>query len=334
VLPDGKTLISGAYDGSVCVWDANRARPDDSHWQVMRPHREWSWEFASDSQSIFSLDVKGEKGQVVQWHGPHFDTRTTLFDISRDGTLWGDFSRDARLFVKVATNGVVQVYNMEQRKLIRQFGSYPAVLTGFVRPNKLLLYTADSLDEWDLDTFQLIKSWKLGGLTYYSTASDDGKLLLTSDHYGTFTLANFTTRQSASRQLDINQVTGNRFSADGSRFAGSSWLGYARIWETQSFQLLASMGSHRLPMIVQGFSPDGSRLLTCDIGDPGSERLRLWDIKTQRELISFRGSGNTMISPDGNLIVWSDESSMQFYRAPTLAEIDAAEALEKQSQQP
>ncbi|HUD83454.1 MAG TPA: hypothetical protein VMQ67_08115, partial [Candidatus Saccharimonadales bacterium] len=106
---------------------------------------------------------------------------------------------------------------------------------------------------------------------------------------------------------------------------GSSWLGYARIWDTQSFQPLATMGSHRLPMMVQGFSPDGSRLLTCDLGDPGSERLRLWDIKTQRELISFRGSEHTMISPDGNLIVCTDGSSMQFYRAPTLAEIATAE---------
>jgi serine/threonine protein kinase/WD40 repeat protein len=323
VLPDGRTLISGAYDGSVCAWDATGARPDDSHWQVMRPDRGRSWEFASDSQSILTLD---EKGQVVQWHGPRFDTRTTLFDISRDGTLWGDFSSDARLFVNVATNGVVQVYNMEQRKLVRQFGSYPGIVRGFVRPKKLLLYTDDALDEWDLDTFQLLKSWTLPGEIYSSTVSDDRKLLLTAEHNGTFTLANFTTRQSASRQLDINQVPPRcAFSADGSHFAASSWLGYARIWDTQSFQLLATMGSHRLPMKVQGFSPDGSRLLTCDLGDAGSERLRLWDIKTQRELISFRGSEHTMISPDGNLIVCSDDSSIQFYRAPTLAEIDAAE---------
>jgi hypothetical protein len=41
-----------------------------------------------------------------------------------------------------------------------------------------------------------------------------------------------------------------------------------------------------------------------------------------------------IISPDGNVIVCSDNDSMQFYRAPTLAEIDAAEAAEKQRQQP
>ncbi|HUD45774.1 MAG TPA: protein kinase [Candidatus Baltobacteraceae bacterium] len=326
VLPDGKTLISGAYDGSVCVWDATGARPDDSHWQVVTPVRVRAWEFASDSQSILTLDVKG---QVGQWHGPRFDTRTALFDVSRDGTLWGDFSKDARLFVNVATNGVVQVYDMEQRKLVRQFGSYPGIVTGFARPKKLLLYSPAGLDEWDLDTFQLLKSWKLPGSIYQSIVSDDGNRLLSSDYNGTVTLANLTTRQRTSRHLDINQVIGIRFSADGNRFAASSWLGYARIWDTQSFQLLASMGSRRMPIIVQGFFPDGSRLLTCDLGDTGSERLRLWDIKTQRELIVFPGSEHTMISPDGNLIVCSDDSSMEFYRAPTLAEIDAAEAVEK-----
>ena len=331
VLPDGKTLISGASDGSVCEWDATGARPDDSHWQVMLPDRGDAWEFASDSQSVFTLE---EKGQIVQWHGPRFDIRTTLFDVSRDGTLWGDFSTDARLFVNVATNGVVQVYDMEQKKLAHQFGSYPGIVRGFVRPKKLLLYTTDdTLDEWDLDTFQFLKSWKLGGSVYYSVVSDDGQRLLSSDRNGTFTLANFTTRQSASRQLDINQVIATCLSADGSRFAASSWLGYARIWDAQSFQPIASMGSHRLPMMVQGFSPDGSRLLTCDTGDSASQHLRLWDIKTQRELISFHGSQFTMISPDGNLIVCSDGSSMQFYRAPTLAEIDASERLERQGRQ-
>jgi serine/threonine protein kinase/WD40 repeat protein len=331
VLPDGKTLISGAYDGSVCVWDATGARPDDSHWHVMVTDRERSWEFASDSQSIFSLAVKG---QVVQWHGTRFDIRTTLFDVSRDGTLWGDFSRDARLFVNVTTNGVVQVYDMEQKKLMRQFGSYPGIVAGFIRPKRLLLYADNALDEWDLDTFQLRKSWKLNGSIYQSTVSDDGTLVLNFDLNGTFTLANFTTGQSANHPLDISQVIVTRFSADGSHFAASSGLGYARIWDAQSFQPIATVGSHRLPMAVEGFFPDGSRLLTCDIVDFASQKYRLWDIKTQRELISFPGSDVTMISPDGNLLVWRDKSSMHFYRPPTLAEIDAAEAVEKQGQKP
>jgi WD40 repeat protein len=185
-----------------------------------------------------------------------------------------------------------------------------------------------------LDTFQLRKSWKLNGSIYQSTVSDDGTLVLNFDLNGTFTLANFTTGQSANHPLDISQVIVTRFSADGSHFAASSGLGYARIWDAQSFQPIATVGSHRLPMAVEGFFPDGSRLLTCDIVDFASQKYRLWDIKTQRELISFPGSDVTMISPDGNLLVWRDKSSMHFYRPPTLAEIDAAEAVEKQGQKP
>jgi serine/threonine protein kinase/WD40 repeat protein len=340
-MPDGKTLFSGAEDGSVCVWDISGARPDDSHWQVTRPNQGRTWEFASDSKSIFTLDVKG---LVVQWHGTRFDVRTTLLDVSRVGTLWGDFSKDARQFVNVTSNGVVQVYNLAERTLVRQFGSYPGAVRGFVRPKKLLLYHADNvdhllngadLDEWDLDSFQLIKSWKVSGFPYPSTVSNDGQRLLTSDRNGSFTLVNFTTRQIVNPQLNINQGDGpNCFSADGSRFASSSRLGYAHIWDTESFQLLASMGDPRRQMTVQSFSPDGTRLLTKGVGDAGSEILRLWDIKTQRELISLPGRPDMIISPDGNVIVCSDNDSMQFYRAPTLAEIDAAEAAEKQRQQP
>ncbi len=335
-LPDGRTLISGAYDGSVCVWDVTGARPDDSQWQVMQPWT-WAWEFAPDSQSIFSLETDG----VFQWHGPRFETRTALIDLSRHGTRWGGFSKDARLFVNVATNGVVQVYNMEQRKLVRQFGSYPAAVSGFVRPKKLLLYHADyfdqlgaDLDEWDLDTFRLIKSWKLSGYDQYSSASDDGRRLLTWTSSGSCTLANFATGQIASRQLDIVNVLATRFSADGRQFAASSDLGYAGVWETESFRPVATLGVHRPPSMVQGFSPDGSRLLTCDLsmGGLARERLRLWDIKTQRELISLDGFEHAKFSPDGNLLAWRDGSSTHFYRPPTLAEIDAAEAAEKQGQ--
>jgi serine/threonine protein kinase/WD40 repeat protein len=338
VLPDGRTLISGAEDGSVCVWDATGARPDDSQWQVMQQWT-WAWEFAPDSQSIFSVETDG----VYQWHGPRFETRTALIDLTRDGTRWGGFSKDARLFVNVATNGVVQVYNMEQRKLVRQFGSYPAAVSGFVRPKKLLLYHADyfdqlgdDLDEWDLDTFRLIKSWKLSGYDQYSSASDDGRWLLTWTSSGSCTLANFATGQIGSRQLDIVKVLATRFSADGRQFAASSSLGYAGVWETESFRPVATLGVHRQPLMVQGFSPDGSRLLTCDLsmGGLARERLRLWDIKTQRELISLDGFEHAKFSPDGNLLAWRDGSSLHFYRPPTLAEIDAAEAVEREAKKP
>ena len=65
--------------------------------------------------------------------------------------------------------------------------------------------------------------------------------MLNFDLNGTFTLANFTTGQSANHPLDISQVIVTRFSADGSHFAASSGLGYARIWDAQSFQPIATV---------------------------------------------------------------------------------------------
>jgi WD40 repeat protein len=179
----------------------------------------------------------------------------------------------------------------------------------------------NSLDEWDLDTFQKTGSWPGAPGEYYNV-SDDGKWRLKSEHTGSFTLANTATGQTTNRQLDISVAIDHVFSRDGRRFAAASWLGYAGVWETESFRLVATVGSRRLPMSAVGFSADGSRLLT---GDHGTGRIRLWDLRTQRELIAFPGSGYGQFSPDGNLLVCRESRSLHIYRAPLLAEIDAAE---------
>jgi WD40 repeat protein len=62
---------------------------------------------------------------------------------------------------------------------------------------------------------------------------------------------------------------------------------------------VATVGSRRHPLWTSRFSPDGTRFLTYDLG---TMTLRLWDIKTERELISFPERANARFSPDGTLL--------------------------------
>lgn len=140
-----------------------------------------------------------------------------------------------------------------------------------------------------------------------------------------------------SRKLNINLVMDLDIMEDGRRFVASTWLGYAGVWDTKSLQLVATVGSRRHPLWTSGFTPDGTRFFTADYG---TETLRLWDIKTERELITFPERTIARFSSDGTLLACRETATnttrpfIHIYRAPTLAEIDAAEAVEKQGHRP
>jgi hypothetical protein len=62
----------------------------------------------------------------------------------------------------------------------------------------------------------------------------------------------------------------------------------------------------------------------------GTESVKLWDIHTHQELITFAGEGAIMValafSPDGNKIIgWNDRRRLQIWRAPSWAQIEAVE---------
>jgi WD40 repeat protein len=324
-LADGKTLISGENDGSVCVWDLTGERRDESE-TILPVPAEGPFIFAADGQSLFAI----ETNRVVQWHGPRFETRTHLFDKPSDVGDQYDFSADGRLLITVSTNGVLQLCDMQQGRLVRQFGKYPPGL--FLRPFRLGRKTlvagnTNQTELWDLDTFQIIRSWPRVQSEAFCI-SDDGQWIVMSDYMGTFTRANIPTGDSMSRKLNINLVMDLDIMEDGRRFVASSFLGYAQVWDTKSLQPVATVGSRRHPLWTSGFSPDGTRFLTSDLN---TVTLRLWDVKTERELITFPERADARFSPDGTLLACREYATntaqpfIHIYRAPSLTEIDTAE---------
>jgi WD40 repeat protein len=109
-----------------------------------------------------------------------------------------------------------------------------------------------------------------------------------------------------------------------------------RLWNAATHTLVGVLRGHLLGAHSVAFSPDGDRLAS---GSTGREATKLWDLATQQDVVTLAGSGNlfefTRFSPDGHLIVAiNSDQQVHLWRAPSWAEIAAAEAKEKERRKP
>ena len=122
-------------------------------------------------------------------------------------------------------------------------------------------------------------------------------------------------------------VVGIAFSADGKQAASVGYDGRVAIWNPSSRELITAFKGHLLGAHRVTFSPDNRRLATVSVG---REAVRLWDVSTHRELITLAGQASSIafvaFSPDGCwLAACGEEGKLYLWRAPSWAEIEAAE---------
>jgi WD40 repeat protein len=127
------------------------------------------------------------------------------------------------------------------------------------------------------------------------------------------------------------------FSGDGSRVASVSAYGTVALWDPSSFKLIAAFKGHMQGAHGVAFSPDGCRLATG--GGSSPDAVKLWDLSTHRELMTLPGQGSVfrfvVFSPDGRwLAACNWEGKLHLWRAPSWAEIEAAEKELESGQSP
>jgi WD40 repeat protein len=98
-------------------------------------------------------------------------------------------------------------------------------------------------------------------------------------------------------------VRGAAFSPDGARVLTGSADKTARLWDSQSGQLLATLQGHEGSVLSVAFSPDGSRILTASV----DKTARLWDSQSGQLLVTLQGHEDSVwragFSPDGSRIL-------------------------------
>jgi WD40 repeat protein len=102
--------------------------------------------------------------------------------------------------------------------------------------------------------------------------------------------------------------------------ASASWDGTARLWDTASGRLIASLRAQLLGVNSVDFTQDGRRLAA----GTGDGFIKLWNVENLQEVLTQRGAGGIgvvrFLSGDETLVGVSPEA-IELWVAPTLDEI-------------
>jgi WD40 repeat protein len=245
-------------------------------------------------------------------------------------------SRDARLVAAGSTNGLIKVWDLRQRRLLRQF----PVGTGLVAPLEFLAqgkslvtchWNDDIVREWDIASGQEVRAWPQNLEDFFFVAfSPDGRWSLLLDSKGASLLRDMTTRHDTTQTLDLRDVQHVVFSPDGRLFAAASQLGYVKLWDRATLRELAELRGFLMGIHSLAFSPDAKRIAAS--GD-GKEAVKLWDVQSWQELLTLEGQGSLFwpiaFSADSNVLGSCNmQGALHLWRAPSWAEIETAEKIE------
>jgi WD40 repeat protein/serine/threonine protein kinase len=337
MLPDGKTLVSGGKDGAVCIWDTSVPHPGQP--RITLSDSVLAWSFAPDSGSLLTLN---RQGQVARWSGSDFQQKEPLLEMGTPASRnlpVQTFSPDGRYLAAGSVSGVLQIWDVRRRQLYRQWANGTGSLTPvcfLAEGNKLITWSgkdglfreSESATERELWSWRMPETWQSR-----LAMSPDEQSCVTIGYEGDVILKNLADGNQTRLNLDILEGSWASYSPDGKWFAVASDLGFARVWNTANWQPVATAGGFLNGAHSVAFSPDNQRLA---IGSGGQEAVKLCDSESWQNVFTLEAPGTDFyrlaFSPDGNTLGWlNQENALYLWRAPSWAEINAAEAKDPHS---
>jgi WD40 repeat protein len=300
--PDGKRLVSGSSDQTLCVWDLAHL-PDIPEPLRLRGHRRpiqdvallpdnstlvsgcedgtvFLWNTTQPRQDHSHIALSGAfvawrwaadsrsvitldaNGRVVRWHGVDFQEATTLMETGPN-LFPGTFSADLGRLATGSAEGKLQVWDLTQGKLLTEF-------KGRLWP-RTFLSQGDSL---------LVKDTQDGRIKEWSLA--EGQALRSWETQG--------------------RLLGSILSADDRRLIRLMERGRLLLTDRTTNQVV-ELDPSMPGAYGSAFSADGKHVAVASyLG-----MARVWETTTGREVATFRGTQQGVhaagFSPDGRRLV-------------------------------
>jgi WD40 repeat protein/serine/threonine protein kinase len=335
--PDGRTLASGAKDGTVLLWDVVSITSRPPGWKTVEPQSPGpivGFEISPDSQSIATV----QNGVVVVYDSatlrpiakPDLKLTNSVFQLL--------FSPDSRLLAMTDFGGHLAVWNFESQRLITNFsaheGSAGFLGTYFQRGGKsVLTYGHDgTAKEWDTATWREISHWSLKKdskpFNYIESSSTaNGLLAFKRDNDSHIQICSVDDLNKCTEVVCSGQASSIALSPDGKTLVAACENGTLSSWDTRTLKRQGDLHSVLLGLHSVTFSNDGKRIVA---GSNGREAIKIWDAESREDLATLEGEGslfrNARVSADGNLIAARNWNRiLQVWRAPSWAEIKVSE---------
>jgi WD40 repeat protein len=299
-LADGGTLVSGAEDGGMKLWDTDALVRDQ------RPLRHLgevnSVAFSPDGSRLASGDADR---QLYVWDAAAAEKLEVPAPTYGGPVHAVAFSPDGRL---LATGAESPALALRDAATFQTLGDFPeqkgTVLSAAFSPDGSRLVTSDggaAVRLWDTATRRLLNEAKLGepggqGNVVEVAFSPDGKMVAFATRRGVVKVWDAgLTRELAGHDADEEEgtpVNSLSFSPDGRTLAAAYDGGFVLLLDAAGLSVRGRLEGHKGAVHSLAYSPDGRTLATG--GADGT--VRLWSTASLKETVTLRAHAKAVTS--------------------------------------
>jgi WD40 repeat protein/tRNA A-37 threonylcarbamoyl transferase component Bud32 len=346
---DGTTLVSSGKDGSVYLWPAEigRLKRGPRNLQIGAPtlrNLELQGLALSASPDGKSIVVINSDGTGTLWDVATARKKSAPAKLGTNNAavFWASVSE---ILVGARNPAEIKVWN-PANDAVNEFplnSDLPEPVFWFLPQSRTILIAHKNsglaswtIRRWDALSRREVVSYTVPGDIRSPAFTGDERLMALGQNGGTVSVRNVATGEEvySLKAYTSGSLQGMAIFPDGQRLAtASTGAPVVKVWDLATGRELVALRGHNLVLFRIVVSPDGQRLATSTIGQ---EPIKLWDTTSWEETASLEVPGAVVTAggfiPDGNTLAgyeFGHGGVLHLWRAPSWAEINAAEAKEQ-----